>query len=166
MSQPVPVTVALIELRFLVGGLGERLGWWPSRFTGEIGLRRLTLTFPRTAMRAALESVTLAARRDHDERLNPASVHLFRLTSIQEDSIAHHLSQEPMLTAPPTELDAILAALDRIGPPDGAPAPVGPCSLGRSQRTRQGAAIADLARVYAAAARSGDRAIPYFETAA
>lgn len=165
MSQRVPVAVSLIELRFLVGALGERLGWWPSRFTGEIGLRRLATSFPRTALRAALESVTIAARRDHDERLSPACVHLFRLPNAQEDTIAHHLAQGTGLTAPPADLDGILAALDRIGPPDGCAPPIGPCSLGRDQRTRLSAAVADLARVYGGAARSGERAIPYFETA-
>jgi hypothetical protein len=41
--------------------------------------------------------------------------------------------------------------------------PIGPCSLGKAQRLRLHAAVADLARVYAAAARAGQRAVPYFE---
>lgn len=163
MSQRVPVALKLIELRFLVGALGERLRWWPSRFTDEIGMRRLSIPFPRTAVRAALESVTIAARRDHDEKLSPATVHLFRLGSAQEDTIAHHLSPGIVLPPPPSTTEEILAALDELGPADGSTAPVGPCSLGRDQRTRLNAAVAEMARTYASAARAGQRAIPYFE---
>lgn len=157
------VVERLMQLRFLVGALGERLGWWPGHFTDEIGLRRLATLFPRTYQRASLESVTIAARRDHDPRLNPASVHLFRLGNDQEDTIAHHLAQGTALSTPPSSVDEILAKLDELGPPDGAAPPVGPCSLGKSQRTRRKAVIEDLARVYAASARSDRRAIPYFE---
>ncbi|WP_373509051.1 BrxE family protein [Thiocapsa sp.] len=163
MSQQVPVPILLIQLRFLVGALGERLEWWPSQFTSEIGLRRLAIPFPRTTLRAAVESVTITARRDHDDRVSPASVHLFRLPGAQEDAIAHHLSQSIHLSAPPASAEGILAALDDIGPADGSVAPDGPCSLGRAQRTRLKAGAADIARIYAAAARSGQRAIPYFE---
>lgn len=163
MSQQVPVALTLIQLRFFVGALGERLSWWPSQFTNEIGLRRLAIPFPRTTLRAAIESVTVAARRDHDEKLSPASVHLFRLPSAQEDALAQHLSQGVNLSAPPASVEGILAALDDIGPTDGSTTPDGPCSLGRAQRTRLKAGVADIARIYAAAARSGQRAIPYFE---
>lgn len=164
MSEQLPVLLRVTQLRFLVGALGERLGWWPSRFTDDIGLRRLAVTFPRTALRAALESVTLAARSDHDRQLHPNSVHLFRLGSAQEDGIAHHLAQgSARLEPPPGGREEILAALDGIGPPTNGAVPIGPCSLGKAQRTRLHAAVADLARVYAAAARAGQRAVPYFE---
>lgn len=164
MSEAVPVIVRITQLRLLVGALGERVGWWPSRFTSDIGLRRLAGLFPRTALRAALESVTLVARHDHDGRLHPNSVHLFRLGSAQEDGIAHHLTKgSSRLEPPPSDVEGILAALDGIGPSVNGAVPVGPCSLGKAQRTRLHAAVADLARVYAAAARSGQRAMPYFE---
>lgn len=159
-----PVVLTMIQLRFLVGALGERLKWWPSRFTDEIGIRRLASVFPRTALRASLESVTAVARRDHDPKLHPASVHLFRLRSAQEDMVAHHLAQGTVeLFAPPASAEEILTALDELGPPDRAEPPIGPCSLGNEQRTRLNAAVADLARVYAASARAGQRAVPYFE---
>ncbi|WP_366929710.1 BrxE family protein [uncultured Thiodictyon sp.] len=166
MSRRATVAVSLLQLRFLVGALGERVGWWPCRFTDEIGLRRLAIPFPRTAIRAALESVTIAARRDHDERLGPATVHLFRLPSTQEDSLAHHLAQGLDLPTVHGTQEDLLAALDALGPPDGSPGPAGPCSVGRAQRTRLAAAVADMARIYAGAARSGQRAIPYFEVEA
>jgi hypothetical protein len=154
----------MIQLRFLVGALGERIGWWPSRFTDEIALRRFEGLFPRTALRAGLESVTIVARRDHDERLHPDSIHLFRLGGAQEDGIAHHLAVRSVrLEPPPGDREAILIALDSMGPPAGGIASVGPCSLGKVQRLRLHIAVDDLARVYAAAARAGQRAVPYFE---
>lgn len=162
----MPVVLSMIRLRFLVGALGERIGWWPSHFTDEIGIRRLSAVFPRTALRASLESVTAVARRDHDPKLHPASVHLFRLRSAQEDMIAHHLAQGTAeLAAPPASEEEILTALDDLGPPNGEEPPIGPCSLGNEQRTRLNAAVADLVRVYAATARTGPRAVPYFEGA-
>lgn len=168
MSQRIPVIFRLIRLRFLVGALGERVGWWSSHFTDEIGLRQLAMAFPRTSLRAAFESVSIAARRDHDDKarpLPPDSIHLFRLGPVQEDTIAHHLAQgSAQLTVPPSTAEEILAELDELGPPDQAPPPVGPCSLGKEQRMRKNAAVRDLARFYAAAARSGRRAVPYFET--
>jgi hypothetical protein len=167
MGQRVPVILKLIRLRFLVGALGERVGWWPSRFTDELGLRQLRRAFPRTALRAAFESVSIAARRNHDgdERPIPRnSIHLFRLGSIQEDTIAHHLAQgSAQLEIPPATADEILVELDEIGPRDRAAPPIGPCSLGKAERTKSNPAVADLARVYAAAARNGQQAIPYFE---
>ena len=60
-------------------------------------------------------------------------------------------------------MDGILAALDDMGAPGNGAAPVGPCSLGKAQRARLHAGVADLARIYAAAARTGQRAIPSFE---
>ncbi len=154
MSQKKPTVVeGLARLRLLVGALGERLGWWPSRFTDEVGLRRLATPFPRTALRATVESVTLVARHDHDQRLHPRSVHLFRLRGDQEDVIAHALAQASfLLAAPPATTDQILSALDDIGRPGDGPPPVGPCSLGAAQRTRQNAALAEIARAYSSSA--------------
>jgi hypothetical protein len=164
MTQRTPIVLKMIELRFLVGALGERLGWWPSRFTDEIAIRRLATPFPRTALRAALESVTAVARRDHDAKLRPDSIHLFRLSATQEDTIAHYLAHgKTRLTAPPPAPEVILRALDEIGPPDSSSPPVGPCLLGKALRTRLNAAVSDLARAYASSARAGQRAIPYFE---
>ncbi len=166
MSEQLPVLVRMIHLRFLVGALGERLGWWSSRFTDDVGLRRMATSFPRTSLRAALESVTIAARRDHDGKLHPDTVHLFRLDGAQEDAASQLLAGGTVqLQAPPATIEDILVALDAIGAPDDGSAPLGPCSLGKTPRTRLQAGVADLARVYAAAARSDRRAIPYFEVA-
>lgn len=147
----------------LIGALGERVGWWSSQLTGEIALRRLQIPFPRTYLRASLEGVTLVARRVHDGPLGPRHVHLFRLRGVQEDTVAHHLSRGVPLGPPPEAQDEILSALDAIGPPSGSNAPEGPCSLGRHTRLREHATIADLARVYAAAARARHAVIPYFD---
>lgn len=169
MAERKPVALALMELRLLVGALGERLEWWPSRFTTEIGLRRLATPFPRTTLRAMLESVTLAARRDHDERLSPTALHLFRLRPTQEDMIAQLLSargaQAAMLEPPPEGVEPILDRLNAFGAGSSAAPQPGACCLGSATRTRQHAAVADLAHLYAIAGRSGERILPYFEVA-
>ncbi len=159
LSKRISVILKLLRLRFLVGALGERVGWWPSLFTDDIGLRQLKRTFPRTGLRAAFESVSIATRRDHDEKPIPRdSIYLFRLGPIQEDTIAHHLAQgSAELTMPPASADEILVRLDEIGPPDQAAPPIGPCSFGKARRTESNAAVADLARVYAAQRRATGR---------
>lgn len=122
MSKQPPVLHRMFQLRLLVGTLGERVGWWPSRFTDEIAARRMGALFPRTWLRAMLESVTLAARRDHDPQLRPDAIHLFRLAGVQEDAIAHHLAQDRLrLSAPPSTRDQVLAELDGIGRPEAGP---------------------------------------------
>ena len=165
MSTSPPVLHRLIRLRLLVGALGEQCQWWSSRFTDELAQRRFETLFPRTHVRASLEAVTVAARRDHDSKLHPEALHLFRLTGAQEDTIAHNLAlASPTLAPPPTSLEGIPKELDAIGEPDSVPAAQGPCSLGSATRTRYHAAVADLARTYAAAARSGKVVTPYFES--
>lgn len=165
MSKPQSILASLIELRFIVGALGERLRWWPSQFTTEVGLRHLAMLFPRTTLRAAFESVSLSARREHDALLHPDAVHLFRLGSAREDALSHFLvGSGAAFQAPPGDIDALLTRLDALGLPAADTAGTGPISLGNERRVRQRAGLADLARTYAAGARAGLRPVPYFET--
>ncbi len=161
---PENLLASLVQLRLLVGALGERVEWWRSRFTTEVGLRRLAIPFPRTALRAALEGVTLAARRDHDESLGPHDVHLFRLDAIHEDAIAQFLVAgrvEPQ--RPPESVEEIVRRLEEIGGGTRPRFSPGPTSLGGDARLRQAAGVAELARAYAFAGREGVRVVPYFE---
>jgi hypothetical protein len=168
LAERKPVALALIELRLLVGAVGERLDWWPSRFTTEVGLRRLAIPFPRTTLQAMLESVTLVARRDHDQRLGPTALHLFRLRPPQEDMIAQLLcargAQAAILESPAEDVGPLLDRLETLAGDSAVETQPGACCLGSVTRTRQHASVADLARVYAAAGRCGERMLPYFET--
>ncbi|MBI4918184.1 MAG: BrxE family protein [Acidobacteria bacterium] len=159
---------AIASARFLVGALGERRSWWPARFTDPTSRRSLELLFPRTAVRAALESVVEVARRDHDERLSPRSFHLFRLPVHLEDRLAGWLGQldeRAGLTWPPADLAAVHGELERLGRAAGAvgePSP-GPRCLGKPARLNQGATIHEVVGAYLAADRAGLRVMPYFE---
>jgi hypothetical protein len=116
-----------------------------------------------------LESVTLAARREHDVRLSPSALHLFRLRPTEEDMIAQLLfargARAALLEPPPEGVEPILDRLESLGAGSSAAAAPGACCLGSATRTRLHAAVADLAHLYATAGRSGERILPYFEVA-
>jgi hypothetical protein len=153
----------IANVRFLVGALGERRGWWPGRFTDEASRRSLELLFPRTAARAALESVVELGRREHDERLGPNAFHLFRLPVHLEDRLMSWLARpEATVSWPPMEADAIRGELGRVAP---ALADVGsgPVRLDVCSRLNQISAFEKMVGVYLAADRVGGRVIPYFE---
>lgn len=88
---------ALLELRLLVGFLGERsqFGWWPTAFFGEYSLRSLEFATPRTAPLAQYHGCVEAARKAHDELLNPGTYHLFRLPEELEQDL-HNLMQSDL----------------------------------------------------------------------
>ena len=113
--------VEIIRLRLLVGALGECVSppWWPTQFLSEVGVRRLAQIFPRTPLRAALESVALAAQHDHDRRVGSHLVHLYRLPVGVEMGIAdllHDPGDAAELTCPPHGRDAILKTLTPSAP--------------------------------------------------
>ena len=85
----------ILLLRTLVATLGERTSppWWRTQFLTDFGLRTLTRVFPRTAPSAALSSVVIAARDDHDKRIGIGRrYHLFRLPSNMEHALATRLT--------------------------------------------------------------------------
>ncbi len=155
----------IAKLRLLIGALGERLEWWHTQFTSETSKRSLEIVFPQTSLRAALESVTEAARRVHDEPLGPTSFHLFRLPIHLEDRLAGWLADKPeaSLSWPPEAKDKLLAELERSARKGGPVFLTGPQRLGEPGRLNVESAFKDLAAAYLQAARGGLRVIPYFE---
>ena len=137
-----------------------------SPFTVETSRRSLELVFPRTAVRAALESVTEAARRVHDEpHLGPRPFHLFRLPVHLEDRLAGWLAaSDTTLSWPPAEREDLCVELERIARQSPAVAERGPLRLGEPDRLNQERAFRELAAVYLRAAGQGLRTIPYFES--
>src|SRR5436853_2336096 len=81
---------AICHLRLHVAALGERLSppWWRTEFLSSTGLRYVQRLFPRMYLAAALESATVAARRDHDANIGRRSFHLFRLPAHMECQLA------------------------------------------------------------------------------
>ena len=63
-------------LRALVGFLGEspQHSWWDTNFLSRIGQQFMAINFPRTALAAACSSVTVAARRVHDQHIGKGGV--------------------------------------------------------------------------------------------
>src|SRR5438132_10293692 len=87
---------AICHLRLHVAALGERLSppWWRTEFLSPTGLRFVQRLFPRAYLAAALESVTVAARRDHDANIGRRSFHLFRLPAHMERQLADLMRTE------------------------------------------------------------------------
>jgi len=160
----------ILRLRLLVAALGERLPtpWWRSQFLSPAGANFIERVFPRTAQAAALESITLAASRDHDAHLAPHAFHLFRLPIYLEDQLSLHLREHgfALLGAVPLSSDDAIARLTELGRPETQPRAEGPRNLGPVSRFGDPKVQSGVASLYAQAARAGSRVFPYFEAAA
>jgi len=156
----------IAQVRFLVGALGERTGWWTSKFTDTTSRGVLERLFPRTAPRAALGSVVEAARRVHDDvRLAPTSYHLFRLPVHLEDRLAGWLSDvNNGLDWPPHGEAELVLALDKLAGNVclGAMGP-GPVRLGAPKLLDAERSFREIAAIYRAAAAQHIQVLPYFE---
>lgn len=105
---------SLLRLRTVVAALGERSTpqWWRTQFLTDVGLRALTRVFPRTAASAALNSVLIAARSDHDKRIGVGCrYHLFRLPSNMEHALTSLLAREAFA---PRTTDLVLKGRDDL----------------------------------------------------
>src|SRR6266566_8935669 len=81
----------LVFLRTIVAALGERTTppRWRTQFLTDFGLRALARVFPRTPVHAALDSVFVAARLEHDQRIGLGwRCHLFRLPESAERAVS------------------------------------------------------------------------------
>lgn len=110
--------------------------------------------------------MTEAARRGHDEPLDPRSFHLFRLPSALEDRLAGWLADAPEKTLawPPAPREDVIAQLQRLAGTSTVSVAEGPQSLGEAARLDDKYTFEDLARAYVIAANSGFRPIPYFQS--
>ena len=80
------------------------------------GLRYVQRLFPRMYLAAALESATVAARRDHDANIGRRSFHLFRLSAHMERQLADLIRTEgalgeSIISDTPAQLIEMLEAL-------------------------------------------------------
>ena len=158
----------LLRLRLLVGAAGELTTppWWRTQFCTPTGFRQLNQLFPRSALRAALESVSLAAAREHDERVGSRAVHLFRLPSHVEQRLAALLSDPEslnQLSIPTGTLDALTTHLEALAGETQCIDGSGPRNLGPAGRLTRPSTIAEIAAAYGQAIRVGIRLYPYFE---
>lgn len=109
----------LLELRLLVGFLGERaqFAWWPTSFYEPSSRLFLEPVFSKTSRLAQYHGVVEAARRLHDEHLSVGSYHLFRLPEeIEQDlhAMAQGSAGEELATQASQTKQAALDSLKRI----------------------------------------------------
>lgn len=159
----------LLELRILVGFLGERaqFAWWPTSFFGDYSLRSLEFVTPKTSLLAQYHGVVEAARKLHDEHLNVGSYHLFRLPEEVEQDL-HAMMESGVGTElakqVPQDKDAALAALKALA---GAipSAAVGPTSVGNIDQlidlTSAGETLKSIAGAYVSAFSKNAQNYPY-----
>ena len=160
----------MLLLRTVVAVLGERVTppWWRTKFLTEVGLRTTARIFPRTAIAAAVNSVSVAAQVDHDKRVGVGRrYHLFRLPSGLERAIAAAMSEETFRSKV-TDLvkadqETLLKELESLADKPSVPSAEGPVGLGSAKRLMGSAAIAAMAAHYRASAVDGARRFPYFE---
>jgi hypothetical protein len=161
----------LVRARFLVAALGESATppWWRSRATSPTGQRFLARLFPRTHLRASLETATRAARLEHDGRIGRIGVyHLFRLPSPVEAMIDEHLQQATLLEqlheiARVDSQDARLAALGVLADAAAAAGATGPVSCGAVRDLDRSDLLGRICATYLAGFRSGRPVYPYAE---
>lgn len=159
----------ILLLRTIVATLGERTTppWWRTEFLTDVGLRALTRVFPRTAASAALSSVLIAARVEHDRRIGLGGrYHLFRLPGNLEHGAALLMSEKAFTTRTaalvskgPDDLIHDLATIARGRKESTAE---GPIRLGPSAGIADPLGIEGLAAHYRYSFETSHQAFPYF----
>ena len=169
-TEPVQAIRKLLLLRALVAALGERATpqWWRTQFLTDVGLRAIGRVFPRTTLRAALESITVVARADHDRRIGVGrKYHLFRFPTALEQSLIEAMLDDSLYA----ELTAILKksqsdlldALAKTATPRKTAAAEGPIRLGAPEHLVEPSGLEELAFHYRGSVETGRRVFPYFE---
>lgn len=162
--QPSPL-FALLNLRLLVGHLGERAqhAWWPTAFYEPSSRLFLEPVFVKTARLAQYHGVVEAARRLHDEHLSVGSFHLFRLPEEVEQDLHALIRGEirPELVAALTlAKDGALDALKEAAEGSKASGD-GPVMVGQVQDLASPMIAASMAATYLSAVTRGAKAYPY-----
>jgi hypothetical protein len=159
----------LLELRTLVAVLGERATpqWWRTQFLTDVGLRALIRVFPRTAPSAALNSVLIAARADHDKRIGVGHrYHLFRLPPNIEHALSLLLAQEAFAARAADVVskgrDDLIRALATMAHGHEEISADGPIRVGSTDNIFN-AGVESLATHYRHSFQTNRRVFPYFD---
>lgn len=159
----------ILLIRTIVAALGERTTppWWRTQFLTNVGLRALTRVFPRTAASAALSSVLIAARVDHDKRVGLGGrYHLFRLPGSLEHGIALLMSEEAFNTQTADLVakgqDELMRELALMAPSRKEAPADGPISLGSTATITEPIGVEGLAAYYLHSFETRRRVFPYF----
>lgn len=162
MTQPYLST--LLQLRLLVGFLGERaqFGWWPTSFNDASSRLFLEPVFAKSARLAQYHGVLEAARRLHDEHLSVGSYHLFRMPEEIEQDL-HALVLRPLeeeLASKVPEKEEALGALQHLSAND-VNAREGPIGVGNIQAIDSPDVLKAIAGTYFWAFSRNVHAYPY-----
>lgn len=160
----------LLSIRVVVAALGEQhpAPWWRTKFLTEAGLRATSRVFPRTAVAAAINSVSEAARLDHDRKVGVGRrYHLFRLPTEWEEAVSAIL-KEPEHQSEAKQLlmsgrDGLLKKLELFAKGAKHTSKEGPVSIGLAGRIGTTEAISELAANYFRAFTHSQKCYPYFE---
>jgi hypothetical protein len=165
MTATNPVLL-IIKLRVLVGYLGEdrQANWWDCAFLDATGRHFLEITFPHTAIHAALRSTTQAARLVHDSRIGRVGMfHLFRLPVEKEDRLEALMAEVSALDVPAITASRESALNELAGMSDKRiSAPTGPVQVGVEKNITTSTAISEMAAHYYSGFSSGFQCFPYF----
>jgi hypothetical protein len=160
----------ILRLRILVAALGERTTpqWWRTQFLKEVGLRAMGRVFPRTAVSAALKSVTIAACAEHDKRIGVGGrYHLFRLPVALEQSLAATMSEDEFRSQTSAiiakEQEGLIQELVAMANGRTIASADGPVKLGSVARLAEKAGVEELAANYRLSFEMNRRTFPYFE---
>jgi hypothetical protein len=160
----------ILLLRTLVATLGERMTppWWRTQFLTEVGMRALTRVFPRTAASAALSSLLIAARMDHDKRIGIGGrYHLFRLPAGIENEISVLMSGDEFAEQTATIVakgrDDLIHELATMARGRKETSAEGPIRLGSSAGIADAAGVEGMATHYGHSFLTSRRAFPYFD---
>lgn len=167
MSQIASPEGSVIRLRLLVGYLGERsqASWWPSDFLAVEAQAFLEPVFQKTRLMAALNGVTEAARRVHDERIGLGRVfHLFRLPETFEQRCFEFLQQPPLIDDVRGIENAAVGFLAAHGQikENVSLSEEGPVKAGTKSDLENLDWVSRTSRLYAVALQQGFKSFPYF----
>lgn len=160
-----PSLLTILQLRLLVGFLGERSqhGWWPTSFFGDYSMRSLEFVAPKTPSLAQYHGAVEAARRLHDEHLSVGSYHLFRLPEEVEQDL-HALVQSvqgaAIIGELPKDKETALASLAKMANA-GVAAAEGPVSVGSINALSKPDTAESIAGIYVKALSANVKAYPY-----
>jgi hypothetical protein len=155
----------ILDLRFLVGFLGERsqFGWWSTAFYEASSRLFLEPVCSKTFRLAQYHGVLEAARRLHDEHLSVGSYHLFRLPEeVEQDLHGLMLSKEgeEIAAQVPQERDAALNAL-KTASTNSPKLSEGPTAVGNIKELDSPAVLKSIAGAYLSAFQQNARSYPY-----
>jgi hypothetical protein len=161
----------LFMMRALVAALGERTTpqWWRTQFLTDVGLRAIGRVFPRTAIRAAIESTSIVARADHDRRIGVGRrYHLFRFPTTLEHGLIEAMLDDSFCAELTgilkTSQNGLLDALAKIASSRRTSATEGAIRLGLPARLVEPSGLEELASHYRSCVETGRRVFPYFES--